>query len=228
MNVDPKIPSDNIVPRHDPLEERQTLKFLFTPQAPPREELRRKNPLAKQSTYVPEVIDALRQQFGDVIGEVVEYANEQTVYVGRQEIVEVCRFLKEELGFTYLADLGAIDRFTADARFEVYYGLANIPQRKRLRVKIRTDDHLEVPSVTPVFRSANWHEREAWDMMGIRFSGHPDLRRMYMPDDFEYHPQRKEFPTIGIPGSLPLPPQSTDGDLTPDPYARARGNVPKD
>jgi NADH-quinone oxidoreductase subunit C len=65
-------------------------------------------------------------------------------------------------------------------------------------------------------------------MMGIRFPGHPDLRRMLMPEDFEYHPARKDFPTLGIPGSLPLPPQSTDGTLTPDPFARAHGQLPKD
>jgi NADH-quinone oxidoreductase subunit C len=225
MPPDPQ--SDNVQPRRDPMEQRQTLKFLFTPQAPPREELRRRNPLAKQSTYLPRVIDALRERFGDAVGEVVEYANEQTVYVDRERIVDVLRFLKDDLGFSHLSDLGGIDRFTPTERFEVFYNVVNIPERKRLRVKLRTDDQ-DVPSATPVHRSANWHEREAWDMMGIRFSGHPDLRRMFMPEDFEYHPQRKEFPTIGIPGSLPLPPQSTDGEITLDPFAAARGSKPKD
>lgn len=228
MKTDLNLPTGNVQPRRDPLEERQTLKFLFSPMAPPREELRRKNPLAKQTTFVPEVIDALRERFGEAIGEVVEYANEQTVYVEREQIVAVLRFLKEELGFIHLSDLGAIDRFTAEERFEVFYNVVNIDARKRLRVKLRVDDDVEVPSATPVYRSANWHEREAWDMMGIRFTGHPDLRRMFLPDDFEYHPQRKEFPVIGIPGSLPLPPQQSDGELTRDPFARARGHIPKD
>lgn len=226
--MDPKQPTDNTQPRVEPSQEQQVLKFLFTPQAPPREELRRENPLARQSTYVPEVIAALRERFGDAVGDVVEYANEQTVYVGREQIVEVLRFLKDELGFTYLSDLGAIDRFTENQRFEVFYSVVNMSGRQRLRVKLRVDDDQTVPSVTGVHRAANWHEREAWDMMGIRFTGHPDLRRMFLPDDFEYHPQRKEFPTIGIPGSLPLPPQSTDGELTPDPFARAHGQVPTD
>jgi NADH-quinone oxidoreductase subunit C len=226
--MDPKRPTDNAQPRVEPNQEQQVLKFLFTPQAPPREELRRKNPLARQSTYVPEVIEALREQFGDAVGEVVEYANEQTVFVALEQIVDVVRFLKESLGFTYLADLGAIDRFTEEQRFEVFYSLVNIPARQRLRVKIRVEDDQPVPTITGVHRAADWHEREAWDMMGIRFTGHPDLRRMFLPDDFEYHPQRKEFPTIGIPGSLPLPPQSTDGELTADPFARAHGQVPTD
>ena len=70
------------------------------------------------------------------------------------------------------------------------------------------------------------NERECYDMLGIQFDGHPDLRRMYMPEDFEYHPQRKEFPLLGIPGSLPLPPRTPEGDLTMDPFAAARSGRP--
>ncbi len=226
MSDSQKAPSDS-APQQGP-KEQEVLRFLFTPQAPPRDELRRKNPLAKQSTFVPDVIESLRAQFGEVIGEVTEYANEQTVYVARESIVDVCRYLKDELDFVYLADMGTIDRFTEDERFEVFYSLVNLRDRKRIRVKLRVDDNVGVPSITGVYRSANWHEREAWDMMGIRFDGHPDLRRMFMPEDFEYHPQRKEFPTLGIPGSLPLPPQESDGEMTRDPFARARGHLPRD
>lgn len=218
----------DVLPRVVPNEERQTLKFLFTPRVPPGEELRRENPHAKQTTFVPDEIEALRQQFGEAVGEVVEYANEQAVYVALDRIVEVCRFLKEERGFTYLSDLGSIDRFTEEERFELFYNLVNMEGRKRLRVKVRLSDGEAAPTITGVYRAANWHEREAWDMMGIRFDGHPDLRRMFMPEDFEFHPQRKEFPTLGIPGSLPLPPNENDGDLTHDPFARAHGQIPKD
>lgn len=223
---DPHTP--NVEPRIDAGQERQVLKFLFTPQAPPREEQRRDNPLAKQTTFVPDVIAALRERFGDSVGEVVEYANEQTVFVDRDVIVDVCQFAKDELGFTYLSDLGAIDRFTEKERFELFYNLVNMQERQRVRIKIRVEDEVPVKSVTGVYRAANWHEREAWDMMGIIFDGHPDLRRMFLPDDFEFHPQRKEFPTIGIPGSLPLPPQTTDGPITADPFARAHGHKPTD
>jgi NADH-quinone oxidoreductase subunit C len=223
---DPQTP--NVEPTRRESQERQVLKFLFTPVAPPREEQRTDNPLAKQSTFVPEVIDALRERFGQTVGEVVEYANEQTVYVDKDAIVEVIRFLKEELGFTYLSDLGTIDRFTETERFEVFYNVVNMERRQRLRVKLRVDDGVPVKSIMDVHRAASWHEREGWDMMGIVFDGHPDLRRMFMPEDFEYHPLRKEFPTIGIPGSLPLPPQETDGPITADPFARAHGNKPTD
>ena len=80
--------------------------------------------------------------------------------------------------------------------------------------------------LTPLYRAANWNERECFDMLGLIFDGHPDLRRMYMPEDFEYYPQRKEFPLLGIPGSLPLPPQTPEGGLTMDPYAAAHGSKP--
>ncbi len=216
----------NVGPRQDPDQEKQVLKFHFTPVAPPHGE--QANPHAKQTTRVADVIEALREQFGEAVGEVVEYAGEMTVFVNRERIVEVCRFLKEEQGFNYLSDLGATDRFTETDRFEVFYNLVSMERRKRIRVKLRTDDGTAVPSITGVYRAANWHEREAWDMMGIRFEGHPDLRRMFMPEDFEYHPQRKEFPTLGIPGSLPLPPQHTGGTLTADPFARAHDKVPTD
>ncbi len=203
----------------------EALKFYFTPVDPPRgDEL---NPHAKASTYVPEVVEALQERFGDVIEEVELYAGEHTVRVRADKIVEVCRFLKEEQGFNYLADLGGIDRFTDEGRFEVFYNLVSIERRKRIRLKVRVEeDNPVVPSVTSVYRAANWNERECYDMFGIRFEGHPDLRRMYMPEDFEYHPLRKEFPLLGIPGSLPLPPQTPGGPLTRDPFPRAHGYVP--
>ncbi|MEP0545745.1 MAG: NADH-quinone oxidoreductase subunit C [Rhodothermales bacterium] len=218
----------NVKPRVDPDQEKQVLKFHFTPVAPPNEAEATQNPHAKATTQVADVIEALREEFGDAAGETVVYAGEHTVYVDRDRIVDVCRFLKESQGFNYLSDLGANDRFTEEDRFEVFYNLVSMQGRKRIRVKLRTDEDTPVPSVTGVYRAANWHEREAWDMMGIRFDGHPDLRRMFMPEDFEFHPQRKEFPTLGIPGSLPLPPQHTGGALTADPFARAHGDVPTD
>ncbi len=215
-----------------PSEQTQTLKFYFTPRealAGEMERLQTENPHAKASTVVPEVVQALRDRFGDVIGEVTVYAGETTVFVEKGVIADVCRFLRDDVGFDYLSDMVAIDRFSEDDRFEVAYNLVAIRARKRLRLKVRVgEDDPVVPTVTGVWPAAGWHEREAWDMMGIRFDGHPDHRRIYMPEDFEYHPLRKEFPTLGIPGSLPLPPGTPDGDLQPDPFPLAHGQVPKD
>ena len=215
----------------DPGQETQTLKFYFTPRvglAGEVERLKSENPHAKSSTYLPDLADALKARFGDAIGEVTLYAGETTVYVDRASIREVCRALRMEMGFDYLSDMGTIDRFTEEDRFEVFYNLLNLKARQRLRLKVRVDEEdAVVPSVMSIWRAADWHEREAWDMMGITFDGHPDLRRLYMPEDFEYHPARKEFPTLGIPGSLPLPPNEPDGPLTMDPFARAHGDMPK-
>lgn len=213
----------------DPGQERQTLKFYFTPRQALAGELDEKNPLAKASTVQPEVLEALEDHFGEVITGVTEYASEQTVFVKKNAIVDVLRYIKEELGYRYFSDMGSIDRFTEEERFELYYSLVSMKTKRRLRVKVRVEeDDPTVPSVTGVYRAAGWHEREAWDMMGIRFDGHKDLRRIFLPEDFEYHPARKEFPTLGIPGSLPLPPQVNDGELTLDPFARAHGKLPID
>ncbi|HHP7239336.1 NADH-quinone oxidoreductase subunit C [Longibacter sp.] len=207
--------------------EHEALKFYYTPTDEARPEDSESNPHAKGTTRIPEVIDALVEEFGDVVWNVESYAGEDTVFVEKEKIREVCRFLREELSFTYFADCGGIDRFTEDERYEMFYNILSLERNKRIRLKVRIDeDDLSVPSVSPVYRAANWNEREAYDMLGITFEGHPDLRRMYMPEDFEYFPLRKEFPLLGVPGSLPLPPQTPEGELTMDPFAAAHGSKP--
>ena len=203
----------------------RTLAFHFTPRAAlagEMERLKSDNPHAKASTYLPDLAEALKERFDGAIGEVTLYAGETTVYVDRARVADVARFLHDEAGFDYLSDMGTLDRFTEEERFEVFYNVLSLAHRKRLRIKVRVEEHdPTVPTVTGVWPAAGWHEREAWDMMGIRFDGNPDHRRVYMPEDFEYHPARKEFPTLGIPGSLPLPPREPDGELQLDPYASA-------
>ena len=203
------------------------LKFEFTPVDAPRPVDADANPHAKDTTFVPGVVTALQETFGDDIHEVTLYANEHTVRLAKSRIVDACRYLKDEQGFTYLVDLAGLDRFTEEDRYEVFYNLVSLTNNQRLRLLIRVDeDDLVVPTVTGVYRAANWNERECFDMLGIRFEGHEDLRRMLMPEDFEYHPLRKEFPLLGIPGSLPLPPQTPEGELTMDPFAAAHGSKP--
>ena len=222
----------DVTPTVDAGQEKQTLKFYFTPRealAGEMDRLRSENPHAKATTFLPDLADALAARFPDAVGDTTLYAGETTVYVAPAGLVEVCRFLYDEVGFTYLSDMVAIDRFTETDRFEVAYNLIALKERRRLRLKVRVDeDDPVVPTVTVVWPNAAWHEREAWDMMGIRFAGLTDHRRIYMPEDFEYHPLRKEFPTLGIPGSLPLPPNESDGTRTLDPFPAAHGDLPKD
>ena len=201
------------------------LKFHFTPADTPRGD--EENPHAQATTAVDDTASALREAFGEAIEEVAVYAGERTVYVAADRIVDICQHLKDALGFDYLVDLGGVDRFTEEGRFEVFYNLVNVAACKRIRLKVRVEEAApQVPSVSELFKAADWNERECFDMLGIEFTGHEDLRRMYMPEDFAYYPQRKEFPLLGIPGSLPLPAQSPGGPLTMDPFAAAHGRVP--
>lgn len=134
------------------------------------------------------------------------YAGEFSITIDRSKSFAALKSLKEDFGFNYLADISTVDHYTDEQRFEVQYNLFNLDKNQRLRVKVFIEeDHPEVDSVVEIWKAANWHEREAYDMMGIRFKNHPDLRRMFMPEDFEYYPLRKEFPLIGIPGSISLP-----------------------
>lgn len=154
------------------------------------------------------VLEKLKANYGGTFIEATEFRGELTVIVPKERIVEVCRFLKEDdkLAFDLLADLCGIDMYTPQKRFGVIYNLYSLKTKHRVRLKIFTEEeHPHVPTVTGVWGTANWHERETYDMFGIVFDGHPDLRRIYMPDEFEYHPLRKDFPLMGIPGSLDLP-----------------------
>lgn len=205
----------------------KTLPFLFTPVDSSDESAERTNPHIKSSTDVPDVVSSLKERFGEAVLDSRVYAGEHTVLVARDHLVDICRYLKEELGFNFLSDLGGIDRFTDEDRYEIFYNLVSIEKEQRLRLKIRIgESDLEAPTLTDVFHGADWNERECYDMFGIRFVGHPDLRRMYMPEDFEYYPLRKEFPLLGIPGSLPLPPQTPEAGLTMDPFPAAHGSKP--
>lgn len=205
----------------------KTLDFLFSPVDPPKPEAAKDNPLAKHSTYDADGVAGLQDEFGDRVGEVVLYANEHTVYVDRSALLDACVFLRDRFGYDYLSDLGGIDRFTEEHRFEVYYNLISLGRGKRLRLKVVVEEEdMVVPSICSIHPSADWNERECWDMFGVSFDGHPDLRRMYMPEDFEHFPLRKEFPSLGIPGSLPLPSQTDDGEIVADPFPAAHGAKP--
>ncbi len=134
------------------------------------------------------------------------YAGELTFIVEQENLFDFLKYLRNE-GFDYLVDVVSVDHYTDDDfRFEIHYNIYNLSSNIRIRVKSRLKGEFpEVESVVSLWKSANWYEREVFDMMGIRFKNHPDLRRIYLPEDFEYYPLRKEFPQLGIPGSLPLP-----------------------
>ncbi|MCS6895982.1 MAG: NADH-quinone oxidoreductase subunit C [Bacteroidia bacterium] len=159
-------------------------------------------------------LSLLREALASEALEVREHAGELTFIVEHSRLKSFLRLLKEKYDFDYLVDIGATDHFVEGLRFEIVYNIVSLSQRLRLRVKARLPEASPtVETVSDLWPSAAWHEREAYDMMGIKFEGHPDLRRMYLPEDFEYYPLRKEFPLLGIPGTLPLPPKEP-----PKPY----------
>lgn len=114
------------------------------------------------------------------------------------KIREACRFLKQEWKFERLSSITAVDWYPAEPRFEVVYHLHSLARNERLRLKCRLPgDAPEIDSVTSVWGGANWYEREVFDLFGIQFREHPDLRRLMMPDDWEGHPLRKDYPVHG-------------------------------
>jgi NADH-quinone oxidoreductase subunit C len=148
-----------------------------------------------------ELANKFIERFGDLLSGPLEFRGEVTLLVKDEErIAEVCAFAKKELGFDYLVDLSTVDNYGEDPRFTVVYELYGYGHRSHLRLKTNVSEEKgEVPTVTTVWRTADWHEREAFDMMGVRFRGHPDLRRILMWEGYPYFPLRKDFPLAGRP-----------------------------
>ncbi|HWZ85711.1 MAG TPA: NADH-quinone oxidoreductase subunit C [Thermoanaerobaculia bacterium] len=164
-----------------------------------------KAPSEEKSTR-PEAVDAsghawvrsIRAALPDTVVSAKEFAGQVTVVVQKDAIARVARHLKDAEDFKYCVDATAVDWKTRDPRFDVVYHFYSFSKNARIRVKCGAADGGEVPSIASVFLSANWCEREIWDMFGIRFSGHPDLRRILTWEGFRGHPLRKDFPLEGI------------------------------
>ena len=149
-------------------------------------------------------IEILQARFGEAISQPVEFRGELTVTVAREQIAGVCALLKGECGFDMLTDLSGVDNFGDEPRFEVVYHLYSLAHHGSLRLKVRvSEDDLIVDSVVPVWATADWHEREAYDMFGIRFRNHPNLKRILMWEGYPFFPLRKDFPLAGQNAELP-------------------------
>jgi NADH-quinone oxidoreductase subunit C len=169
--------------------------------------------------------EKLRAAFGDVISEPAEFRGEISMKViDAERIPEICTHAKKELVFDYLVDISSIDNYSEDPRFTVVYHLYGYGHRQYLR--LRTDvseEKSELPSVTSVWRTADWHEREIYDMMGVRFRGHPDLRRILMWEGYPYFPLRKDFPLAGRPTDLPQVAFTEPAPLAGGPFVTIAG-----
>ena len=147
----------------------------------------------------------LAEKFPGLVSAPTEFRGEVTVKIGDAEkIAEVCAFAKHELGCDYLVDLSSVDNYGEDPRWTVVYELYGLAHRCHLRLKTDvSEEKSELPTVSGVWRTADWHEREAYDMMGLRFRGHPDLRRILRWEGYPYFPLRKDFPLAGKPSEMP-------------------------
>jgi NADH-quinone oxidoreductase subunit C len=151
-----------------------------------------------------ESANKIKAKFGDLVAEPTEFRGEITLKIAdADKIFDVCRFAKS-IGFDYLVDICCVDNYGTDPRWTVVYHLRATVNGTEIRLKTDvSEEKSELPSVLPVWRTANWHEREIYDLMGIRFNGHPDLRRILMWEGYPYHPLRKDFPLAGKPTDLP-------------------------
>lgn len=172
-----------------------------------------------------ELTARLRERFGDLLSHPSEFRGEIALTVTDPErVADVCAFAKRECGFNLLLDLSTVDNYGDDPRWTVVYELYSITDGCHLRLKTPVGEEVsELPTVSTVWRAAEWHEREAYDMMGIRFRGHPDLRRILMWEGYPYFPLRKDFPLAGRPTDLPDVAFTRPAPLEGGPFVTAAG-----
>jgi len=153
----------------------------------------------------PDQAKKLKEKFGDLISEPAEFRGEIAVKISDAEkITDVCEFAKRNLGFDYLVDVSSVDNYGDDPRWTIVYHLRNLKNGNEIRLKTDvSEEKSKLPSVIGVWKTANWHEREIYDMMGVHFRGHPDLRRILMWEGYPYFPLRKDFPLAGKESELP-------------------------
>ena len=150
-----------------------------------------------------EIVDRLKEKFIAEVVDVTQFSDQVFVSVRRERITDICRFLHDDpdMHMDYLADLCGVDYPDKQFRYEVVYNLYSIKHKHRLMIKaLIPENDPGIDSVVPVWSAANWHEREVCDMFGIIFNGHPDLRRILLPEDWEGHPLRKDYPLKGPEG----------------------------
>lgn len=163
-------------------------------------------------------VQSLKAGVPDSVVAAKEFAGQVTVTVAREKIVEVARHLKDREDFKYCVDVTAVDWRDRQPRFDVVYHFYSFSKNTRIRVKLACAEAEEVPSLAVTYLAANWPEREVFDLFGIRFSGHPDLRRILTWDGFNGHPLRKDFPVEGIDTGAAIYPEEwpVGGGPSPD------------
>jgi NADH-quinone oxidoreductase subunit C len=151
-----------------------------------------------------EAVASLEKLFGEKIQHKIEFRGETTFTIAGSDLPEIAKFCRDELSFDYLIDVTSIDNFGEEPRFEMVYHLYSMAHAVHLRLKLKVPEKANaIDTISDIWPTANWHEREAYDMMGIKFTGHPDLRRILMWDGYPFFPLRKDFPLEGLPSEMP-------------------------
>ena len=152
----------------------------------------------------PEVLKSLSRLLGSKIQSRIEFRYETTFTIQPEDLREVTKFCRDEMSFDYLIDISSVDNLGEEPRFEVVYELYSMTLAVHLRIKLAVSEEVcAVETVSDIWPTADWHEREIYDMMGIRFINHPDLRRILMWDGYPFFPLRKDFPLEGLPSEMP-------------------------
>ena len=151
-----------------------------------------------------EIFDSLGQTFQGKLQDKTEFRGETTFTIVADNIVEIAKVCRDQLSFDYLLDITSIDNFGEEPRWEMVYHLYSMQHGAHLRLKLKlSEEPGGLDTVSDLWPTADWHEREIYDMMGIRFNGHPDLRRILMWDGYPFFPLRKDFPLAGLPSDMP-------------------------
>jgi NADH-quinone oxidoreductase subunit C len=150
------------------------------------------------------VLNSLGKAFGEKLQQKTEFRGETSLTIAASDLRQIAKFCRDELSFDYLLDITSIDNYGEELRFEIVYHLYSMPRGVHLRLKLNVSEEVEaVETASDIWPTANWHEREIYDMMGIKFKGHPDLRRILMWDGYPFFPLRKDFPLAGLPSEMP-------------------------
>jgi NADH-quinone oxidoreductase subunit C len=150
-----------------------------------------------------ELLDSLGKLFGPKLVAKTEFRGETTYTIASRDLRDIARLCRDDLSFDYLVDITSVDNAGQEPRFEIVYELYSLTLAVHLRLKMKIDENEEAETVSDIWPTANWHEREIYDMMGIKFKNHPDLRRILMWDGYPFFPLRKEFPLEGLPSEMP-------------------------
>jgi NADH-quinone oxidoreductase subunit C len=151
-----------------------------------------------------ELFDSLERSLAEKLQQRIEFRSERTYTISKHDLRDIAKFSRDDLSFDYLLDITSIDNFGEEPRFEIVYHLYSMPHAVHLRLKLKLSEEVgALDTVSDIWPTANWHEREIYDMMGMKFNGHPDLRRILMWDGYPFFPLRKDFPLAGLTSDMP-------------------------